>query len=124
VPYEFYGDCRKREAKRHKSNTVVSVEEMELETLIREYQDSNPKIVELEHELEILKIKKISKKELQSERNRYTAQLSRDRQKLELSYLKAQCINYSKLVKKLDAKVKEMCVSCSNGLASTIKTHK
>ena len=48
IPYGFYGDGRKREAKRHKSNTVVSVEEVELENLIKEYQDNNPKVIELE----------------------------------------------------------------------------
>jgi hypothetical protein len=89
VPYEFQGDGRKREAKRHKIHTVVPLEEVELEQQIRRYQDSNPKIQQLEHELEELKTRNISKKELQSERNRFTAQLSRDRQKLELNFLKA-----------------------------------
>jgi hypothetical protein len=65
------------------------LEEVELDTSVRNYQDTNPKIQQLEQELEDLKIRNISKKELQSERNRFTAQLSRDRQKLELNYLKA-----------------------------------
>ena len=73
IPYSFQGDGRKREAKRHKSQAVVAVEEMELENMIRRYQDNNPKVMELEAELEKLKSTRISKKELQSERNRYTA---------------------------------------------------
>lgn len=62
--------------------------------MIREYQNSNEKIVELEDQLEDLKVQKITKKELQSQRNRLTAQLSRDRQKLEMNFLKTMCINY------------------------------
>lgn len=61
---------------------------------MRDYQNSNRKIQELEQELSDLKNQNISKRELQSQRNRLTAQISRDRQKLELNYLKAQCVNY------------------------------
>ena len=94
MPAQFQGDGRKREAKRHKSRTVVPQDEINLEGLIRDYQTANPKIQELEQSLEELKTLKISKRELQSQRNRFTAQLSRDRQKLELTYLKSQAINY------------------------------
>ena len=55
---------------------------------------TNPKIIESEEALDQLRTLKISKKELQSKRNRLTAQLSRDRQKLEMSFLKAMCVNY------------------------------
>ena len=79
VPYEFQGDGRKREAKRHKSRTVIPQEEIDLDLLIRDYQNSNPKVRDLEYQLEDLKNLRISKKELQSQRNRLTAQLSRDR---------------------------------------------
>ena len=44
VPYEFQGDGRKREAKRHKSRTVIPQEEIDLERLIRDYQNNNHKI--------------------------------------------------------------------------------
>ncbi len=37
VPYEFQGDGRKREAKRHKSRTVIPQEEIDLDQLIRDY---------------------------------------------------------------------------------------
>ena len=37
VPYEYQGDGRKREAKRHKSRTVVPQEEIELEQMIKDY---------------------------------------------------------------------------------------
>ena len=79
APNPFQGDGRKREAKRHKSKTVVAQDEIDLDQMIRDYQNQNVKILELEEYLEDLKCKKISKKELQSERNRHTAQLSRDR---------------------------------------------
>ena len=42
--------------------------------------------------LENLRERKISKKELQAERNRLTAQLSRDRKKLETEFIKQQNI--------------------------------
>lgn len=44
VPYEFQGDGRKREAKRHKSRTVIPQEEIDLDQLIRDYQNNNRKI--------------------------------------------------------------------------------
>jgi len=49
VPYEFQGDGRKREAKRHKSRTAIPQEEIDLDQLIRDFQNSNRKIQELEH---------------------------------------------------------------------------
>jgi hypothetical protein len=67
---------------------------MDLDAMIRETQNTNPKIIALEAALEDLKNKKMTKRELQSHRNRLTAQLSRDRQKVELNFLKTQCINY------------------------------
>ena len=42
------GDGRKREAKRHKNQTVVSQDELNLENAIRDFQSRNPKIIELE----------------------------------------------------------------------------
>lgn len=89
VPYDFQVDGRKREAKRLKSRTRIPQEEINLEKLVRDYQNSNRKILELESELSDLKNQNISKRELQSQRNRLTAQISRDRQKLELNFLKA-----------------------------------
>lgn len=55
VPYEFQGDGRKREAKRHKNRTVIPQEEIDLNKLISEYQNSNPKVRDLEYQLEDLK---------------------------------------------------------------------
>jgi hypothetical protein len=55
VPYEFQGDGRKREAKRHKSRTVIPQEEIDLDQLIRDYQNNNRKIQDLEYQLEDLK---------------------------------------------------------------------
>jgi len=57
----------------------VARDEIEIDHMVREYQNTNSKIIELEQTLEDLRSLKISKKELQSKRNRYTAQLSRDR---------------------------------------------
>lgn len=54
------------------------------------------KIRELELRLENLKHAKLAHKDLQVERNRITAQLSRDRKKVELDYLKAKCIEQSR----------------------------
>lgn len=65
-----------------------------IDDMIKNYQNSNPKIIESEAALDELRTRNISKKELQSKRNRLTAQLSRDRQKLEMNYLKAMCVNY------------------------------
>jgi hypothetical protein len=42
------GDGRKREAKRHKNQTIVSQDELNLENAIRDFQSKNPKIIELE----------------------------------------------------------------------------
>lgn len=94
VPFDYQGDGRKREAKRHKCHSIVPRDEIDLDAMIREQQNTNPKIIALEQALEDLKTKKLTKRELQSSRNRLTAQLSRDRQKIELNFLKTQCINY------------------------------
>lgn len=50
--------------------------------------NQDPKVIKLEKELEALKKKNLNKKDLQVQRNRITAQLSRDRKKLETDYLK------------------------------------
>jgi len=105
VPFEYKGDGRKREAKKHKLQAMVAHDEIEIERMIRDYQNSNDKIIESEHALDELKTLSISKKELQSRRNRLTAQLSRDRQKLEMSFLKAMCVNYLRLMRRLDKKL-------------------
>jgi hypothetical protein len=41
--------------------------------MIKDYQNSNPKVIELEEALEDLKNMAISKRDLQSSRNRLTA---------------------------------------------------
>ena len=94
VPFEFKGDGRKREAKRHKMMAMVAKDEIEIDRMVRDYQNNNDKIIESEQALEELRTLDITKKELQGKRNRLTAQLSRDRQKLELRVLKAMCVNY------------------------------
>ena len=73
--------------------------------MIKEFQDSDNKIIELEDALENLKAKKLSKKELQGQRNKLTAQLSRDRIKLELIFLKTICLNYQRLLRKYDREI-------------------
>ena len=60
----------------------------------------------MEDELNDLKNQNISKRELQSQRNRLTAQISRDRQKLEMNFLKAKVVNYLRLLKRLERKLK------------------
>lgn len=52
---------------------MVAKDEIEIDRMIRDYQNSNVRIVESEQALEELKTLKISKKELQSKRNRLTA---------------------------------------------------
>lgn len=64
VPFEFQGDGRKREAKRHKCHTVVPRDEIDLDSQIRERQNTDPKIIALEQALEELKTAKMSKREL------------------------------------------------------------
>ena len=106
VPFEFKGDGRKREAKRHKMRAMVAKDEIAIDNMIKDYQNANDKIIESEKQLEDLRALNITKKELQSKRNRLTAQLSRDRQKLELTFLKAMCVNYQRLLRRLDRKIK------------------
>ena len=94
--------------------------------MIKNYQNSNPKIMQLEQQLEDLKSQRMARKELQSERNRFTAQLSRDRQKLEMTFLKSQCVNYHRLLKKLNQKLAEkdqFCCSCKATLQKILKIH-
>ena len=79
VPFEYQGDGRKREAKRHKLQAIVAQDEIDIDRMLRDFQNQNSKIIESEQALEELRTLKISKKELQSKRNRLTAQLSRDR---------------------------------------------
>ena len=50
--------------------------------------NSDSKVMALERELDALKKKNLNKKDLQIQRNRITAQLSRDRKKLEMDFLK------------------------------------
>jgi len=64
IPFEYQGDGRKREAKRHKRQAMVAKDESEIDPMIRDYQNSNPKIIESEQALEALRTLKISKKDL------------------------------------------------------------
>lgn len=48
VPFEYQGDGRKREAKRHKLQTMVAKDEIEIDRMIRDYQNTNSKIIESE----------------------------------------------------------------------------
>ena len=64
MPFEYQGDGRKREAKRHKLQAMVAKDEIEIERMIREFQNSNLKIMESEQALDELRTLKISKKEL------------------------------------------------------------
>jgi hypothetical protein len=108
---------------------MVAKDEIEIDRMIRDYQNSNPKIIESEQALEDLRTLKISKKDLQSKRNRLTAQLSRDRQKLEMVFLKAMCVNYQRLLRRLDKKLSDkvtnpFCSPCHKNLNSTMTHHR
>jgi hypothetical protein len=48
VPFEYQGDGRKREAKRHKLQAMVARDEIEIDRMIRDYQNTNYKIMESE----------------------------------------------------------------------------
>jgi hypothetical protein len=48
VPFEHQGDGRKREAKRHKQQAIVAQDEIEIDRMIKIYQNSNLKIIESE----------------------------------------------------------------------------
>jgi len=48
VPFEYQGDGRKREAKRHKLQVMVQKDEIEIDHMIREFQNANSKIIESE----------------------------------------------------------------------------
>ena len=97
--------------------------------MIKEYQNSNEKIIESEADLNELRARNISKKELQSKRNRLTAQLSRDRQKLEVNFLKAMCVNYQRLLRRLEKKQngkasKPFCQACQSNIENTLSHHR
>ena len=80
------GDQGKKQSRRKKDKgnewTEKELQE-ELELIIGQSQ----KVRDLEEELENLKYKNLGKKDLQVQRNRLTAQLSRDRKKIEYEYL-------------------------------------
>ena len=108
--------------------TMVAKDEIEIDKMIRDYQNSNSKILESEKSLEELRTLKISKKELQSKRNRLTAQLSRDRQKLEMNFLKVMCVNYQRLLRRLEKKLQDkerqpFCEPCWRNLNCTLEQH-
>ena len=48
VPFEYQGDGRKREAKRHKMMAMVAKDEIEIDRMVRDYQNANIKIIESE----------------------------------------------------------------------------
>lgn len=58
-------------------------------------------IIKTEVELEELKVKYTDKKQLQRERNILTAQLSRDRKKLEIELLRLNCIQLTETLNKV-----------------------
>lgn len=41
IPFEYSGDGRKREAKRHKMMAMVAKDEIEIDRLVRDYQNAN-----------------------------------------------------------------------------------
>lgn len=73
-------DGRKRDVKRNKSRIIIAQEEVDLENLLREKINSDTHIKNIEKAIENLKKQAgLTQKELQFERNRLNAQLSRDR---------------------------------------------
>jgi hypothetical protein len=94
---------RKREAKKKRklaqNETVYSELDYDLE--IDEVVNSDYKIVEMQNELEVLKKVEINKKDLQIARNRITAQLSRDRKKIEGDYTKQEFISMKRKIQSL-----------------------
>ena len=77
--------------KRERSD-LSCLSELDLEREINSKIQESTRVRELEFKLEALKTHKLSHKDLQAERNRITAQLSRDRKKIELDFLKLRCI--------------------------------
>lgn len=75
-----------------------------------------PHIQETEQKLEQMKVVIKDKKKLQKERNVMTAQLSRDRKKLEVEFLRECCIELTQKVNKLKNKLQDFkdskCQSC------------
>lgn len=80
------------------SKSRTQYEEADLEREINFKMREDAKVRELEIRLENLKTANMGHRELQQERNRITAQLSRDRKKIETDYLKQRCIELSRLV--------------------------
>lgn len=64
VPFEYQGDGRKREAKRHKMMAMVAKDEIEIDRMVREYQNNNSKVIDSEQALDDLRTLDITKKEL------------------------------------------------------------
>ena len=83
--------------------------------MIEAYQNSDEKIINLENQLEALKNQNLTKKEILSQRNKLNAQISRDRKKLEESFMKSMCMNYQRLLRKLDQFANNTKNCCQKG---------
>lgn len=91
VPISSLSNKRDQKLKRKLEYTVnYSFEELDRE--VEEVINLDPRIVEMQQELQLLKKKNLGKKDLQIQRNRITAQLSRDRKKLETDILREELV--------------------------------
>ena len=64
MPFEYNGDGRRREAKKHKNRSFVARDEVMIDQMVNDYQNSNPKILESEAAIDDLKNENLTKKEL------------------------------------------------------------
>ena len=72
-----------------------------------------------------LKNGKPGKKGVQALRNKITAQLSRDRMKMEVEFLREQCSRYQRLLRLMHEKVveKDFCDSCQPEVEMILNEH-
>eukprot|EP00347_Sterkiella_histriomuscorum_P024269 403331717 len=100
-----------------RDHILFTQEDLELE--IEHVVNQDEKVQEMQVELQELKKKNLNKKDLQIQRNRITAQLSRDRKKLENDYLRDELVKMKNKVRKIKQQIKSgqsYCEPCSQNL--------
>ncbi|CDW74187.1 UNKNOWN [Stylonychia lemnae] len=108
---------QKSKRKTNSKQNLYTLDDLEKE--IEHVVNQDEKVMDMQVELQQLKKLNLNKKDLQIQRNRITAQLSRDRKKLENDYLKDELVHMKNIVQKLQLQIKEnsnFCRNCSDQL--------
>eukprot|EP00347_Sterkiella_histriomuscorum_P015800 403355634 len=110
----------KKQKKQPKQSHIYTLNDLESEIEARALQEEN--ILKQEQELQLLKLKGMDKKDLQINRNRITAQLSRDKKKVEIDYIKDKIINLENKIRLVQHLINKdsFCEDCSQLLVQQI----